>query len=72
MMIIAIIISILFVGMLTMIIKAYYDDIAELEHRVLVLERRDNEKLTKKDFDKRIEKFEKINKENKRDLSKNN
>lgn len=51
MIIVAIVISILFIGILTMLIKAYYNDIVELEHRMLVLEKRDAEKLSKKEFD---------------------
>lgn len=93
MIIIAIVISIVFILILGMIIKAYFDDIIELNDRIQVLEKRDAEKLTKKDFNdtidflmdscqqqdlliqelnRRIEKLEKTNKKNKRDISKNN
>ena len=40
MIIIAVVISIVFVAILGIIIKAYYDDIIELEERILQLEKR--------------------------------
>lgn len=46
MIIIAIVISIVFIIILGMIIKAYYDDIIELNERIQVLEKRDTEKET--------------------------
>lgn len=48
MIIIAVVISIVFIIILGMIVKAYYDDIIELNERIQVLEKRDNEKETRK------------------------
>ena len=48
MIIICIVIGVVLVIILGMIIKAYYDDIIELENRILQLEKRDAEKETRK------------------------
>lgn len=87
MIIIAIVISIVFILILGMIIKAYFDDIVELNDRILVLEKRLEEykKQSKTDFEflfehlevfnveykKRVEKLEKRDKKRQKDISKN-
>ena len=53
--IIIIILSILYIGIISFIAKAYYKNIQDLEERILVLEKRDADKIDRKTYNKKID-----------------
>ena len=51
MIILIVILSVIYILLIGFIVKTYYKNIQELEERMLILEKRDAEKLAKKRFD---------------------